>query len=174
MGTFIYSNNWGTSEARKSRVKLIIKGTYVQHGTYTIYYLTDWRHEHTYAHTQNNRTKWSLLRPISDLSASCGLQGPGPRGRTGPPARSRRSRCPHDRAPGERNSAGKRLAGEDPPLHRPLRAQTLSHSTTLRADVHLLPSRPPLLFVLRRERPFVRAHVRARTSLYRKSERHIC
>ena len=42
--------------------------------------------------------KWSLLRPVSDLSASCGLQGPGPRGRTEPPARSR---CPHDRAPGE-------------------------------------------------------------------------
>ena len=34
----------------------------------------DWRHEHTHAHTQNDRTKWSLLRPISDLSASCGLQ----------------------------------------------------------------------------------------------------
>jgi len=107
---------------------------------------------------------------LFDLSASCGLQGPGPRGRTGPPARSRR---PHDRAPGERKSAGRRLAGEDPPLHRPLRAQTLSHSTTLRADVHFLRRRfrtqPPCaqdahlfrpdqttFFVLRRERfPFV-------------------
>ena len=31
----------------------------------------------THAHTQipqNDRTKWSLLRPILDLSASCGLQ----------------------------------------------------------------------------------------------------
>ena len=43
------------------------------------------------------------MRPVSDLSASCGLQGPGPRGRTGPRARSRR---PHDRAPGERNRQG--------------------------------------------------------------------
>ena len=34
----------------------------------------DWRHEHTHAHTQNDRTKWSLLRPSSDLSTSCDLQ----------------------------------------------------------------------------------------------------
>ena len=49
--------------------------------------------------------------------------------------------------PGSRRtiSAGRKLAGEDTPLPRPLRAQTLFHSTTLRADVHFLPelSEPP-------------------------------
>ena len=43
---------------------------------------------------------------LFDLSASCGLQGPGPRGRTGPPAQSRRSRCSHDRASGKQSQQG--------------------------------------------------------------------
>ena len=33
-----------------------IEGTYVQHGTYTISYLTDWRHKHTH----KNQAKSSL------------------------------------------------------------------------------------------------------------------
>ena len=56
---------------------------------------------------------------LFDLSASCGLQGPGPRGRTGPPARSRR---PHDRAPGEQIRQGeswqKTLRCTDHSMHR--------------------------------------------------------
>ena len=83
-------------------------------------------------HTQNDLTKWSLLRPISDLCASCGLQGPGPRGRTGPPAQSRRSR--------RTKSAGRKLAGEDPFWHRPLRAQTLLElNRPARRCSHFLP-----------------------------------
>ena len=40
--------------------------------------------------------------------------------------------------PGSRQTRRKQ-AGEDPPWHRPLCAQTLFYSTTLRADVHVLP-----------------------------------
>ena len=62
--------------------------------------------------------------------------------------------------PGSRRtkSAGRKLAGEDPPLPRPLRAQTLLHSTTLRAYVHLLPEpSEPLRELLARTRTPVRA-----------------
>ena len=64
-------------------------------------------HARTHKYPKNDRTNWSLLRPHSDLPASCGVQGPGPRGQTGPLARSGGSKLA--------KPAGRRLAGEDPP-----------------------------------------------------------
>ena len=88
--------------------------------TYTIHYLSDWHHEHTHSHTQNDQTKWSLLRPISDLTASCGLQGPGPRAGLDP------QHDPDD--PDERSRQGegwreRTLCGTDHPVRRHFRTE---------------------------------------------------
>ena len=52
------------------------------------------------------------------------------------PSTIRTIQTPSRPGSGRTKSAGRKLAGEDPLLPRPLRAQTLLHSTTLRADVH--------------------------------------
>ena len=82
--------NWGNEgEARKCRAKLIIRNensNIYSKSTFTILYLKTGPQTHTRTHKypKNDRTSWSLLRPNSDLPASCGLQGPGPRGRLDP------------------------------------------------------------------------------------------
>ena len=78
------------------------------------------------------------------------LQGPAPRGRTGPPARSRR---PHDRSPGERSRQGE--GWQEKTLHctahsvrRRFRTQPpCAQMLTSCQNPH------PSFFVLRRERP---------------------
>ena len=108
----------------------------------TIHDLLYWRHKHTHAHTHNNRTKMVFIEACLGPVHLVWFSRTRSPGQNWTPSMIQTVQTPS--RPGSRRtkSAGRKLAGEDPPLHRPLCAQTLSHSTTLRADAHFLPQPP--------------------------------
>ena len=138
--------------ARKGQSYLNIEGAYVQHDTYTISYLLDWRHKHT--HPKESDQKRSLLRPVSDLSTSCGLRDLGGTGLE--PATTTVCRALVDDHSLALDARFETAWTETPSPTRDV-SHTILRTRECCCHEHTVSpspsSRPPLLFVLRRERP---------------------